>query len=155
MRSGCPSQVSASMGSVDTKRLSGEVAARHGLLIREDDPAMALVTMSEIVLEQVLSEAQGRLRGLLSEAEKGQKKSQQETLVWVQEEMGRTGTALRVQVQRDIDAGRLQAKELVVQLSRVYSRSVVRRWVAVGIVSGLLLILIGVVLGVGLGRWLR
>ena len=143
------------MGSVDTKRLSGEVAARHGLLIREDDPAMALVTMSEIVLEQVLSEAQGRLRGLLSEAEKGQKKSQQETLVWVQEEMGRTGTALRVQVQRDIDAGRLQAKELVVQLSRVYSRSVVRRWVAVGIVSGLLLVLIGVGLGLELGRWLR
>ena len=53
------------MGSVDTKRLSGEVAARHGLLIREDDPAMALVTMSEIVLEQVLSEAELRLRGLL------------------------------------------------------------------------------------------
>jgi hypothetical protein len=143
------------MGSVDTKRLSGEVAARHGLLIREDDPAMALVTMSEIVLEQVLSEAQLRLRALLSEAEKGQKRSQQETLIWVQEEMGRTGTALRVQVQRDIDAGQLQAKELVVQLSRVYSRSAVRRWVAVGIVSGLLLVLIGVGLGVELGRWLR
>ena len=143
------------MGLVDTKRLSGEVAARHGLLIREDDPAMALVTMSEIVLEQFLSEAELRLRGLVSEAEKGQKRSQQETLVWVQEEMGRTGTALRVQVQRDIDAGRLQAKELVVQLSRVYSRSVVRRWVAVGIVSGLLLVLIGVGLGLELGRWLR
>ena len=83
------------MGSVDTKRLSGEVAARHGLLIREDDPAMALVTMSEIVLEQFLSEAELRLRGLLSEAEKGQKRSQQETLVWVQEEMGRAGSALR------------------------------------------------------------
>ena len=79
------------MGSVDTKRLSGEVAARHGLLIREDDPAMALVTMSEIVLEQVLSEAELRFRGVLLEAEKGQKRSQQETLVWVQEEMGRAG----------------------------------------------------------------
>ena len=55
----------------------------------------------------------------------------------------------------DAGAGRLQAKELVVQLSRVYSRSVVRRWVAVGIVSGLLLVLIGVGLGVELGRWLR
>ena len=155
MRSGCPSRVSASMGSVDTKRLSGEVAARHGLLIREDDPAMALVTMSEIVLEHVLSEAELRLRGLLSEAEKGQKRSQQETLVWVQEEMGRAGSALRTQLQRDIDAGRLQARELVVQLSQVYARSAVRRWVALGIVSGLLLVLIGVGLGLELGRWLR
>lgn len=143
------------MVSVDAKRLSGEVAARHGLLIREDDPAMALVTMSEIVLDQVLQEAEVRLRGILSEAEKSQKKSQQDVLVWVQEEMGRAGSALRVQLQRDIDAGRLQARELVVQLSQVYSRSAVRRWVAVGIVSGLLLVLIGVGLGLELGRWLR
>src|SRR5256884_9785556 len=113
MRSGCPSQVSASMGSVDTKRLSGEVAARHGLLIREDDPAMALVTMGEIVLEQVLKEAEVRFRGVLSEAEKSQKRSQQDVLIWVQEEMGRAGSALRVQLQGDIDAGRLQARELV------------------------------------------
>lgn len=143
------------MGSVDTKRLSGEVAARHGLLIREDDPAMALVTMSEIVLEQVLKEAEVRFRGVLSEAEKSQKRSQQDVLVWVQEEMGRAGTALRAQVQRDIDAGRLQARELVIQLSQVYARSAVRRWVALGIVSGLLLVLVGVGLGLELGRWLR
>ena len=96
-----------------------------------------------------------RLRGLLSEAEKGQKRSQQETLVWVQEEMGRAGTAVRAQIQRDIDTGRLQARELVLQLSQVYARSAVRRWVAVGIVSGLLLVLIGVSLGLELGRWLR
>ena len=143
------------MSSVDTKRLSGEVAARHGLLIRDDDPAMALVTMSEIVLEQVLKEAEVRFRGVLSEAEKSQKRSQQDVLVWVQEEMGRAGTALRAQVQRDIDAGRLQARELVIQLSQVYARSAVRRWVALGIVSGLLLVLVGVGLGLELGRWLR
>lgn len=144
-----------SMGTVDAKKLKGEVAARHGLLIREDDPAMALVTMSEIVLEQFLEKAEVRLRGLLSEAESGQKRSQQEALVWVQEEMERTGTALCVRLQRDINAGRLQAKELVVQLSQIYSRSAVRRWVAVGIVSGLVLLLLGVALGLGLGRWLR
>src|SRR5258708_7358200 len=143
------------MVRVDAKKLSGEVAARHGLLIREDDPAMALVTMSEIVLEQVLSEAEARLRGVLLEAEKGQKKSQQEAVLWVQEEMGRAGSALRVQLQRDIDAGRLQARELVVQLSQVYSRSAVGRWVALGIVSGLVLLLVGVGLGLELGRWLR
>ena len=143
------------MGSVDTKRLSGEVAARHGLLIRDDDPAMALVTMSEIVLEQVLKEAEVRFRGVLSEAERSQKRSQQDVLVWVQDEMGRAGTALRAQVQRDVDAGRLQARELVIQLSQVYARSAVRRWVALGIVSGLLLVLVGVGLGLELGRWLR
>jgi hypothetical protein len=143
------------VGPVDTKKLTSEVAARHGLLIRDDDPAMALVTMSEIVLQQVLEQAEIRLRTLLSEAEIGQKRLQQETLVWVQDEIGHAGGALRVQLQRDIDAGRLQAKELVVQLSQMYSRSAVRRWVALGIVSGLILLLLGVGLGLGLGRWLR
>lgn len=122
------------MSSVDAKKLTAQVAARHGLLIREDDPAMALVTMSEIVLEQVLENAQVGLRGVLSEAEKGQKRSQQEAAVWVQEEIGRAGGALRAQLLRDIEAGRLQAKELVVQLAQRYSRSAVRRWIALGIV---------------------
>jgi hypothetical protein len=56
------------MGSVDVKKLTAQVAARvpH---IREDDPAMALVTMSEMVLEEVLEKAQVRLRGILSESE--------------------------------------------------------------------------------------
>ena len=143
------------MGSIDAKKLTAQVAARHGLLIREDDPAMALVTMNEIVLEQVVENAQVGLRGILSEAEKGQKRSQQEAAVWVQEEIGRAGSALRVQLLRDIDAGRLQAKELVVQLAQLYSRSAVRTWVALGIVSALILLLIGVGLGFELGRWLR
>ena len=143
------------MSSVDVKKLTAQVAARHGLLIREDDPAMALVTMNEIVLEQVLEKAQVGLRDMLSEAEEGQKRSQQESAVWVQEEIGRAGGALRAQLLRDIDVGRLQAKELVVQLAHLYSRSAVRRWVALGIVSGLVLFLIGVGLGFELGRWLR
>ena len=143
------------MGAVDAKKLTAQVAARHGLLIREDDPAMALVTMSEIVLEQALENAQVGLRAILLEAQKEQKRSQQDTAVWVQEEIERAGSGLRVQLQRDIDAGRLQARELVVQLTHLYSRSAVRRWVALGIVSGLLLLLIGVALGFELGRWLR
>ena len=116
---------------------------------------MALVTMSELVLDQVLEKSQVGLRGMLSEAEEGQKRLQQETAAWVQEEIGRAGGALRTQLLRDIDAGRLQAKELVVQLAQRYSRSAMRRWVALGIVSGLVLLLIGVGLGFELGRWLR
>jgi len=140
---------------MDTKKLTSEVAARHGLLIRDDDPAMALVTMSEIVLQQVLERAEVGLRALLSEAELEQKRLQQEALVWVQDEIAHVGGALRVQLQGDIDASRIQAKELVVQLSQVYTRSAVRRWIALGIVSGLVLLLLGIGLGLGLGRWMR
>jgi len=143
------------MGSVDAKKLTSEVAARHGVLIREDDPAMVLVTMSEIVLEEALRKADVRLGAVLSEAEAQQRRLQLEAIAWVQEEIGRAGSALRAQLERDIDGARLQARELVVQLSQVYSRSAVRRWVAVGVVSGLILLLIGLGLGFGLEKWLR
>ena len=143
------------MNSVDAKKLTSEVAARHGVVIREDDPAMALVTMSEIVLEEALRNAEIRLAAVLEEAENRQKRLQQEAVSWVQEEVGRAGSTLRAQIQRDIDGARLHARELVVQLSQVYSRTAVRRWVAVGVVSGLILLLIGIGLGLGLETLLR
>lgn len=143
------------MNSVDAKKLTSEVAARHGVVIREDDPAMALVTMSEIVLEEALRKAEVRLAAVLEEAENRQKRLQQEAVSWVQEEVGQAGSTLRAQIQRDIDGARLHARELVVQLSQVYSRTAVRRWVAVGVVSGLILLLIGIGLGLGLETLLR
>ena len=143
------------VASVDAKKLTSEVAARHGMLIREDDPAMALVTMSEIVLEEALRKAEVRLAAVLEEAENRQKRLQQEAVSWVQEEVGQVGSTLRAQIQRDIDSARLHARELVVQLSQVYSRTAVRRWVAVGVVSGLILLLIGIGLGLGLETLLR
>ena len=39
--------------ALDLKRITAEVAARHGMLLRPDDPAMLLVTMNEVVLQQV------------------------------------------------------------------------------------------------------
>jgi hypothetical protein len=38
---------------LDLKRITAEVAARHGMLLRPDDPAMLLVTMNEVVLQQL------------------------------------------------------------------------------------------------------
>ncbi len=34
---------------LDFKRIIAEVAARHGMLVSQDDPAMLLVTMNEVV----------------------------------------------------------------------------------------------------------
>lgn len=143
------------MSLVDPKRLTAEVAARHGLLVREDDPAMALVTMSEMVLDQVLDRAEQRFRDLLSQTEAAQEKWQQETVFGVQQEMERAGSVLRVNLQRDRAAAKLQARELAVELSQVYSRPVVRRWVAIGLFSGVTLLVLGAALGIALERLWR
>jgi hypothetical protein len=49
----------------------------------------------------------------------------------------------------------LHARELIVELNRAYSRSAVRRWVAVGIVAGSGLLILGVSLGVLLAKVLK
>ena len=38
--------------TVDVERLIGEVAARNGIRIEPDDPAFALVTLNQLVLEE-------------------------------------------------------------------------------------------------------
>jgi hypothetical protein len=140
---------------LDLRRLTAEVAARHGLLLREDDPAMALVTMSEIVLGEVLDRAELRWRDLLSQAEAAQEKWQQETVLGVQQEMEHASSFLRLDFQRDRDAARLEGRELAAQVSRVYSRSAARLWIAIGLVSALVFLALGVGLGIALERFWR
>jgi hypothetical protein len=41
----------------DIKDLIGEVAARHGIRLEPDDPALALVTLHRLVFEHVVAEA--------------------------------------------------------------------------------------------------
>jgi hypothetical protein len=133
--------------ALDLKRITAEVAARHGMLLRPDDPAMLLVTMNEVVLEQVIEGIEARAEEMVAGIEMAFRSAQREALGSVEREARKAGIAVREEIQKDIDAGRLHARELIVELNRAYTRSAARRWVAMGVVlaSGLL------VLGVGLG----
>jgi hypothetical protein len=51
----------------DVMALIGEVAARHGITLRPDDPVFALVTVNQLVLEQTMTELIGRTQQLTNE----------------------------------------------------------------------------------------
>ena len=112
------------------------------MLVRIADPE--LVTTCEIV------EDAARAEEMIAGIEKAFRSAQRESLGSVEREARKAGIAVREEIQKDIDAGRLHARELIVELNRAYTRSAVRRWVAMGVVfaSGLL------VLGIGLGMLL-
>ena len=141
--------------AVDLKRITAEVAARHGMLLRPDDPAMLLVTMNEVVLEQVIEGIEARAEEMIAGIEKAFRSAQRESLGSVEREARKAGIAVREEIQKDIEAGRLHARELIVEINRAYSRSAVRRWVAVGIVAASCLLILGVSLGVLLARVLK
>jgi len=140
---------------LDFKRITAEVAARHGMLVRQDDPAMLLVTMNEVVLQQVFGSIEARTEEIVAGMEAGLRSAQREALGSIEKEARKAGIAVREEIQKDVDAGRLHARELIVELNRAYSRSAVRRWVAVGMIAASGLLVLGVGLGVLLARVLK
>jgi len=112
---------------LDFKRIIAEVAARHGMLVRQDDPAMLLVTMNEVVLQQVIGSIEARTEEIVAGMEEGFRSAQRQALGSIEKEARKAGIAVREEIQKDVDAGRLHARELIVELNRAYSRSAVRR----------------------------
>jgi hypothetical protein len=141
--------------ALDLKRISAEVAARHGMLVMPDDPAMLLVTMNEIVLQQVIGAIEVRVEKMVAGVEAGLRSAQHEELGNIEKVARKAGTAVREEIQKDIDAGQLHARELIVELNRAYARSAVRRWVAVGVIAASGLLVLGVGLGMLLARVLK
>jgi hypothetical protein len=142
----------AEEATLDLKRITAEVAARHGMLVRPDDPAMLLVTMNEVVLQQVMGNIEGRVEQMVAGIETGILSAQHEALGSVENAARKAGMAVREEIQKDVEAGRLHARELIVELHSAYSRSAVRRWVAVGLVAAGGFLLLGMCLGVLLAR---
>ena len=50
---------------IDQKRLIGEVAAKNGIRLEPDDPAFALVTLNEIVLQDTVAALTHEIRSSL------------------------------------------------------------------------------------------
>jgi ElaB/YqjD/DUF883 family membrane-anchored ribosome-binding protein len=140
---------------LDLKRITAEVAARHGMLVSPDDPAMLLVTMNELVLEQVIRNVEMHMEDMVSGTEAVLRSAQQEATGSIEKEARKAGSAVREEIQKDIEAARLHARELIVEINRAYSRSAVRRWVAVGVVVASGLLIFGVSLGVLISRVLK
>ena len=140
---------------LDFKRITAEVAARHGMLVSQDDPAMLLVTMNEVVLQQVIGSIEARTEEIVAGIEAQFRSAQREALGNIEREARKAGIAVREEIQKDIDAGRLHARELIVELNRAYTRSAVRRWVAIGVVAASGLLVLGVGLGALLARVLK
>src|ERR1700736_1315087 len=140
---------------LDFKRITAEVAARHGMLVSQDDPAMLLVTMNEVVLQQVFGKIEARTEEIVVSLEAGFRSAQREELGSVEMDVREDGIAHLEEIQKDIDAVRLHARELIVELNRAYTRSAIRRWVAIGVVAASGLVVLGVGLGVLLARMLK
>ena len=135
------------MEHLDVKRITAEVAARHGILLKEDDPALVLVTISQVVLEESFDRLQNRARGLVAELDACFAAMQHRASTHLTEEMRSAVAAVRDEMSHDIQLARLEASEAVRQVVSSHSRVVVRRWIAVGMFCAVALLVFGVMIG--------
>src|SRR5919205_361322 len=61
---------------LDTKRLIAEVAARNGIRIDPDDPAFALVTLVQLVLEESSRQITDDVRASIADFERSMQKAE-------------------------------------------------------------------------------
>jgi hypothetical protein len=55
----------------DIDRLIAEIATRHGVLLKRDDAAFALVTLNQLMLEQALAEVDASVRRAVADLDSG------------------------------------------------------------------------------------
>ena len=122
----------------DARAMATKVFERHGITLREDDPAFALVTLNELALQKVMSE-------LLQEVDQHIKAALAEFQLTIRRVEGRAGTMLAQQVRdstgglqtalRDeIASARLGVRQMVEEIQKAQRVTILARWCAVGAV---------------------
>ncbi len=135
------------LSSLDLKRLIAEVSVQHGIRLDPDDPAMAVVTLNRLVLEAVLAEAIRAMGSAAREFEGAAARAQSRAGVLLAQEVRESATGVRQEIQRDIDAASLRAREMIAGMGRSRSEAVDHRWVAIGLLSAMALFAAGACVG--------
>lgn len=121
---------------LDVKRLIGEVAARNGIRVESWDPAFALVTLNELVLEEIARRLTEEVHSGIVEFAEAVQKTEARAGKIVAQQVKDASAELRRELQRDIEDARLKASEIVLDIHRAHRRPAVIRWGAAGLIAG-------------------
>jgi hypothetical protein len=106
------------VAKVDTKRLIGEVAKRHGLLLDEDDPVLLTVTLSEFILDEYVEKLNANLeRAFSKEVDRARKEAEAVVVragAEVADHMREAGMALAADLERAVGTQTTLARGQVV-----------------------------------------
>ncbi len=117
-----------------TARLIGEVASRYGIRLDPDDPAFALVALNELALEDAVERLAARMKAVATDLERSA------------ESVGlRAGIAVAEQIRATASITAARGSEN--PHTPVAISSAVVRWIALGVISGLLLFGFGLLVG--------
>ena len=132
---------------VDVKRLIGEVAARHRFLLRVEDPAIALVTMNQLILDSSLAAVHKQIRATIAEFQASLEKAEEHAGSMLAEKVKESAGQIREGLHGDIHVASLKAREYVHQVNEAHRRPALIRWGAAGFMAATLVFGGGILLG--------
>jgi len=135
------------MTAGDRKQLSGQIAARYGIRIDENDPAFVVASLTQHALAEASSNLVERIETSLREFEAVVERTQTRAGKYLGAECREQVSAIRSELQGDILAAGTRARKLVEEVQRVNTRAMLIRFISVGALSGILLFGTGVWVG--------
>jgi len=120
---------------IDVHRLIGEVAARDGIRVEPGDPAFALVTLNQLVLEDAVKQIGQHIHAGIAEFTDAVHQTEDRAGRILAEEVKAAAAELRLELQRDVETARVGAKEIVSEIHRSHTRAALIRWGTTGILS--------------------
>lgn len=137
---------------IDVNRLIGEVAARNGIRVEPGDPAFALVTLNQLVLEEAARQLTEELRSGIAEFTVAVQRTETRAGKVLAQQVKEAAAELRQELQRDIENARLKAAEMVTEVHQAHRTSTLVRWGAAGLICAVALLGAGLWIG---AHWLR
>jgi hypothetical protein len=139
--------------SFNVQRLIAEVAAQHGLFLKPDDAAFALVTMNRLVLEESLEMIRSQIAADLAQFQASAQWAHKRAESAIAEEVSSSTAALRNEIQRDINTARLRAVEIVQEVKTAYQKPMSNQKFTLAVLAALLLLLCGIWVGTVTASW--
>src|SRR5437016_11716333 len=100
-------------GSITTQRLIAEVAARHNVFLKPDDPAIALVTMNRLILDDAMETVHKQIRATIAEFHASMQKAEKRAGSILAQGVKESADQMRQVLQSDIHTAGLKAREIV------------------------------------------
>ncbi len=132
---------------LDKDRVIAEVAARNGIRIEANDPLFAVMTITQLALEDAARDLRDRMHELLSEFEPNVRAVEGRAGRALGRQANEYGAALKREIRAELRAAELQAREIVKRVDRAHERPNVVMWASIGLLCAVALFCSGVWFG--------
>ena len=121
------------------KQLIAAVRATNGIRVEPDDPIFAFVTISELVLEQFSRRVSDEITTRFVAFKEGMDQTERRAGQLLAEDVRKAAAQIRAEMQKDIEAAGMKAAHLVYQVDKAHKRPAMVLWIAVSLLSTMVL----------------